>query len=72
MITEFTQLVEIPKAALRRCSYKMVFRKFATSLQEDTHAEVRFQYSCKTTILKSHFDMGVLCKFIANFQNTIL
>ena len=25
----------------------------------DTHVKVSFQYSCKTTLLKSHFVMGV-------------
>ena len=31
-----------------------------TTLQENTHAEVRFQQSCKTTLLTSHFGMGVI------------
>ena len=31
------------EAALQRCSYKEVFWKYAVNLQENTHAEVRFQ-----------------------------
>ena len=27
-----------------------MFRKYAANLQENTHAEVRFQQSCKTTL----------------------
>ena len=34
----------------KRCS-----KKYGANLQENTHAEVRF-----ATLLKSHFDMGVL------------
>ena len=37
-----------------------VFWKYAANLQENTHAEVRFQKSCKATLLKSDFGMGVL------------
>ena len=49
------------------CSYKMVFSKYATNLQKNTHAEVRFQKSCKAALLKSHFGMSVR-KFAAYFQ----
>ena len=31
------------ESALQRCSYKEVFWKYAVNLQENTHAEVRFQ-----------------------------
>ena len=31
------------EAATRRCSLEKVFRKYAANLQENTHAEVRFQ-----------------------------
>ena len=31
------------KAAIQRCSYEKVLWKDATNLQENTHAEVRFQ-----------------------------
>ena len=47
------------EAALHRCSYKKVFRKYAANLQENNHAEVRFQYSYFATLLKSHFSVGV-------------
>ena len=45
---------------LQRCSEEKVFWKYAVNLQEDTHAEVRFQCSCSANLLKSHFGMGVL------------
>ena len=31
------------EAALQRCYYEKVFWKYATNLQENTHAEVQFQ-----------------------------
>ena len=34
-------------------------------------AEVRFQSSCKATLLKSRFDMSVHCKFAKYFQSTL-
>ena len=46
------------EAVTQRCSYEKVFWKYAANLQENT--EVRFQQSCKATLLKSHFGMGVL------------
>ena len=49
-----------PEAALHRCSYKKVFGKYAANLQENTHAEDRFQQSCLANLLKLHFGMGVL------------
>ena len=48
------------EAGLYRCSYKKLFRKYAANLQETTHTKVWFQYSCKATLLKSHFSLGVL------------
>ena len=47
-----------------------VFWKYAAKLQENTYAEVRFQLSCKATLLKTHFGMVFSCKFAAYFQNT--
>ena len=44
--------------------------KYAGNLQENTHAKVRLQYSCKATLLKSCFGMGISYKFAAYFQNT--
>ena len=35
--------LKIPEAAIHRCSYEKVFRKYAANLQENTHAEVGFQ-----------------------------
>ena len=35
--------MEVPEATIQRCSYEKVFWKYAVSLQENTHAEVRFQ-----------------------------
>ena len=32
-----------PEAAIQRCSYKKLFWKYATNLQENTNPEVRFQ-----------------------------
>ena len=34
--------------------------KYAADLQENTHAEVWFQQSCKATLLKLQFGMGFL------------
>ena len=45
-----------------------MFWKIAADLQENTHAEVRFQQSCKATIFKSHFGMGVLLKLCCIFS----
>ena len=38
-------LMKLSEAAIKRCSYKKVFWKYAANLQENTHAEVWFQYS---------------------------
>ena len=40
-----------PEAAIQRCSYEKVFWKYAANLQENTHAEMRFQQSYKATNL---------------------
>ena len=50
----------LTEAAIQRCSYKKVLRKYEANLQENTYAEVRFQQSYKTTLLKSHSGMGAL------------
>ena len=34
------------EVAIQRCSYKKVLWKYAENLQENTHTEVRFQWSC--------------------------
>ena len=47
-----------------------MFWKHAANLQENTHAKVRFQWSCKATLLKSHFKLVFSSKFAAFFQNT--
>ena len=93
-----TSLVETNPHYVFRSSRPEVFlrkgvRKYAANVQDNTHAEVRFQLSyCTTsfpvdtgrklnvlctsnlrpvsTRLKSHLDMGVICKFAAYFQNT--
>ena len=36
-------LMAEPEAAIQRCSFEKVFLKYAVNLQENTHAEVRFQ-----------------------------
>ena len=33
----------LSEAATQRCSFEKVFWKYASNLQENTHAEVRFQ-----------------------------
>ena len=43
------------EAAIQRCSQEKLFCEYAANLQENTHAEVRFQLSCKLTLLNSHF-----------------
>ena len=47
------------EAALQMCSYKKVFLNYAANLQENNHAKMRFQKSCKATLLKSLFSMSV-------------
>ena len=47
-------------AVFQVCYYKKVFWKYEENLHENTHAKVRFQQSCKATLFKSHFYMGVL------------
>ena len=42
---------ESAEAAIQMCSEEKVFWKYAANLQESTHAEVRFQQSCKVTLL---------------------
>ena len=37
-----------------------VLWKYAPNLQVNTHVEMRFQQSCKATLLKTHFGVGVL------------
>ena len=34
------------EATAQRCSWETVFWKYAADLQENTHVEVRFQWSC--------------------------
>ena len=43
---------------------------YTENLQENIHAEVSFQQSCKATLLKSHFGLRVLLCCAAYFQNT--
>ena len=54
--------------ALHSSSYKKMFRKHSANLQENTHAEVRFQKSCKGTLLKLHFGMGFLLQICCIFS----
>ena len=42
------------------CSSEKVFLKYAANLLENVHVGVRFQQSCKETLMKSHFGMEVL------------
>ena len=44
--------------------------EYAANLKRNTQAKVWFQKSCFATLLKSHFGIGVSCKFAAYFQNT--
>ena len=39
----FQSLEQNTKAATHRCFHEMVFCKYAAKLQQNTHAEVRFQ-----------------------------
>ena len=50
------------EAAVQKWPLEKVFSKYAANLQENTHAEVRFQQSCKAiaTLVESHVGMGVL------------
>ena len=34
---------QLAEVAIQRCSYKLVFWKYAANLQENPYAEVRFQ-----------------------------
>ena len=48
------------KKVFKRCSQEKVFRKYTGNLQENTHAEVRFQKKCFATLLNSYFNTGIL------------
>ena len=54
------QLIASTEAALQVSSYKGVFWKLAGNLHENNHVKRWFQESCFATLLKSHFDMGLL------------
>ena len=54
------QLIASTEAALQVSSYKRVFWKHAGNLHENNHVKMWFQESCFATLLKSHFDMGLL------------
>ena len=43
IIREIISFYIFAEAGVRRCSYEKAFWKFAANLQENTHAEVRFQ-----------------------------
>ena len=45
-----------------------VFWKYEANLEENTHIEVRLQWSCKATLLKPHFGMGVLLQICCIFS----
>ena len=49
--------------------FKKIIWKYAANLQDNTYAQALFQYG---TLLKSYFRMGVLLKFTAYFQKTVL
>ena len=55
------------EAALHRCSYKKVFRKYAANIQESIHDELLFQ-GCKTTLLNHTSRWVFSCKSAAYFQ----
>ena len=59
---------ETQKQPSRGVPGKKIFWKYAVNLQENTHAEVWFQYSCFATLLKSHFGMGILLKICCIFS----
>ena len=48
------------QAVVQRCSYGKVFWKYAANLEENILVKGQFQWSCKATLLKPHFDMDVL------------
>ena len=48
------------EASLHRCSYKMMFWRYAANIQENTHVEEWFQWSSKATLLKSHFGCSLV------------
>ena len=52
-------MIKVSEADLYRGSYRKVFWKYAANLQ-NTHTEMWFQKSCKSTLLKLHFAMGFL------------
>ena len=43
------------EAVTQRCSYEKVLWKYAANLQENTHAEVRFQKSCYHQSVKESY-----------------
>ena len=56
--------------SLHRCSYKKMFWKYAANLEENTHAEVRFQQS-EITLRHGCFPVNILLIFRTVFpRNT--
>ena len=41
--TQLRENTNLWKLSIQRCSYEKVFWKYETKIQENTHAEVRFQ-----------------------------
>ena len=59
----------IAENTAQKCSSKEAFCKYVANLQENTHAERRFQLSC---IITSVFILYKLsCKFSADLQNNL-
>ena len=56
---------EVP---LQRNSFKKVFWKYAANLQENTHAEVQFHWSCKATLLKHTSTWGFSVNLLHIFR----
>ena len=52
-ITSIIAFITIAEAVTQRCCYEKVFWKYAANLQENTHGEVWFQYSCFATFLRN-------------------
>ena len=60
MYIYFSVKLTSTEAVIQRCSYEKLFWKYAANLQENTHAELRFQQSRYGILLISHDGMGAL------------
>ena len=63
-------LLQITEAAVNRCSLEKVFWKYAANLQQNSHAEVRFNKVALQLYWNRTSTWVLSSKFVAYFLNT--